>query len=108
MTPTVLTVPVALHRQEDGTIRVANTRVTLDIVVAAFQEGATPEEIAQNYSVLKLADVYAVIAYFLHNRNDIETYLQERKARAAELRREIEARWPHHDLRERLLARQMQ
>ncbi len=34
-----------LHIDKDNVIRVAETRVTLDTVVMAFNEGATAEEI---------------------------------------------------------------
>jgi len=37
--------PIPLTRDSNGVMRVAETRVTLDIVVAAFQAGATPETI---------------------------------------------------------------
>jgi uncharacterized protein (DUF433 family) len=103
-----LSVPVPLRRLEDGSIRVGNTRVSLDRVIAAFQTGATPEEIAQDYSVLRLADIYAVIAYYLQHQAEVDSYLEERRARAAEFRRELEARWPNGDLRARLLSRQQQ
>lgn len=36
------TIPLALN--EDGVLRVSGRRVTLDTVVGAFREGATPEE----------------------------------------------------------------
>jgi uncharacterized protein (DUF433 family) len=35
---------------------VAGTRVTLDTIVAAFDAGATAEEISQQYSSMPLAD----------------------------------------------------
>lgn len=77
----------------------------LDTVVEAFLEGLTAEEIAQQYPVLDLADVYAVISYFLRHRSSVESYLEERKQQAAELRARFEARSPQAGLRERLLAR---
>jgi len=106
MNQSSLSVSVPLQRREDGTIRVADTRVTLDRIVAAFQAGATAEEIAQDYSALNLADIYAVIAYVLTHRSEVDTYLHGRRERADEVRREIEAASPDRDLRERLLARQ--
>ena len=39
--------PIPLSADADGVVRVANTRVTFDTVIAAFHEGATPETIAQ-------------------------------------------------------------
>ncbi|SPF55844.1 conserved hypothetical protein [Candidatus Sulfopaludibacter sp. SbA4] len=59
---TVETIPMNLGA--DGVIRVGGTRVTLDTLVAAFREGETPEEIAQQYPSVALGDIYAVIATF--------------------------------------------
>ena len=65
--------PVPLVAAEDGrVIRVGGTRVTLDTVIGAFKRGATPEEIAQDCSAVSLADVYAVIAYYLRHRSEVE------------------------------------
>ena len=108
MTQPPVAEPVPLQRHGDGTFRVANTRVSLDTVVGAFRSGATAEEIAQDYSSLKLSDIYAVIAYYLRHEAEVESYLRERRARAAEVRRQNEARWPSRDLRRRLLARRQQ
>jgi uncharacterized protein (DUF433 family) len=104
--PTVLD-PVPLAMSEDGrVIRVAGTRVTLDTLIGAFKRGATPEEIAQDYSAVPLADVYAVITYYLRHQSEVEDYLATRAREHAELRqREIEARPEHQEVRDRLLAR---
>ena len=101
--------PVPLAVAEDGrVIRVAGTRVTLDTVVGAFKRGATPEEITQDYPAVPLADVYAVITYYLRHRSEVEEYLERRAREHQELRREIESRPEHQELRERLLARTQQ
>lgn len=98
------TVPLAFA--EGGrAIRVAGTRVTLDTVIRAFQRGATPEEIAQDYSAVSLADAYAVIAYYLRHRPEVDEYLEQREQDHAELQREITARPEYRELRDRLLAR---
>ena len=81
------------------------TRVSLDSVIAAFNEGATPEEIVQQYDVISLADVYAVIGYYLENQSEIDSYLTERRTHREQLRQEIEARHQPQDIRQRLLAR---
>ena len=59
--------PVPLVTDLDGVIRVGATRVTLDTVIAAFQEGMTAEGIVEQYPSLRLADVYSVIGYFLRH-----------------------------------------
>jgi hypothetical protein len=84
---------------------VGDTRVILDLVIAAFNEGATPEEIVQRYSSLRLADVYAVVAYYLDHRAEFNAYVRQREAEAEALRAEIEAHSDVPGLRERLLAR---
>ena|ERR1041384_3604718 len=98
--------PVPLREDADHVVRVAGTRVTLDTVVAAFQEGATPEEIAQQYPSLRLADVYAVVGYYLQHKEQVDEYLRERQQVAGETRRENESKYSPQSVRARLLARE--
>lgn len=97
--------PIPLSTDAGGVIRVGGTRVTLDTVIDTFMTGASPEEIAQDFPVLDLDDVYAVITYYLRHRAEVDTYLQARRIRAAAIRSELEARSPQTGLRDRLLAR---
>lgn len=97
--------PVPLHTDAGGVVRVGGTRVTLDSVVYSFQEGSTAEEILEQYSSLRLADVYAVIGYYLRHREEVEAYIQEQRRQAEEIRRQDEARYDRVGIRERLLAR---
>ena len=94
-----------LREDETGVVRVGGTRVTLDTVVGAWDEGATAEEIAQRYDALALADVHAVLSYYLRHREDIHAYLNRRRQEASEVRRENERRFPSDAFRIRLLAR---
>ncbi len=96
---------VPLKMDGDGVWRVGGYRVTLDTIVGAFQDGATPEEIAQQYPPLPLADIYAVIGYYLHHQPEVEADLERRQREAEVLRREVEARFDQRGIRERLLAR---
>ncbi len=59
--------PIPLRTDSDGVVRVGSTRVPLDTVVTVFDLGASPEEIVQQFPALGLADVYAVIGYYLHH-----------------------------------------
>lgn len=97
--------PVPLVADRDGIMRIGGTRVTLDTLVAAFHEGATAEEIAQQYPSLRLADVYAVVGYYLRHQSEVTVYLEERRQRTVEARRENEARFDPVGVRDRLLAR---
>ena len=58
-------------------IRVGNTRVTLQTVIGAFQDGLSAEGIVAKYPSLSLADAYATIAYYLRHRGEVDEYLQE-------------------------------
>ncbi|MGC9524900.1 MAG: DUF433 domain-containing protein [Limnospira sp.] len=97
--------PVPLEFHPDGVVRVGGTRVTLDTVVAAFNQGATAEEIASQYPSLQLADIYATIAFYLRRQEDVENYLQQRKHRAEEIRLQNQRRFDTEGVRDRLLAR---
>lgn len=90
---------------EEGVAYVGGTRVTLDTVIYTFLDGATAEEIVQRYPTLKLADVYAVVAYYLQNREEIESFLQVSAERSKEIRELTEARISPTGLRDRLLSR---
>lgn len=98
--------PLPLRLDEHGTVRIGRTRVTLDTVVRAFQNGATAEEILQGYPSLDLADVYAVIGYYLRHELEVDAYLADQSRDAAQVREQIERDFPTRDIRERLLARQ--
>ena len=96
-----------LRRDASGALRIGHSRVLSDLVIRAFQDGATPEAIAQRYPAAGLADIYAVIAYYLRHRAEMEAYLSAREEQAREVRQRIEVRQGDlADLRSRLLARQ--
>lgn len=88
---TIHTDPVPLRSDEHGAVRVGDTRILFDIVIWEFQNGACPEDIVSGYPTLQLADVYAVLAYYLRHREEVDKYLQEGEEEAERLRREIEA-----------------
>jgi uncharacterized protein (DUF433 family) len=107
MDMTLQTEAPPLSRDASGALRVGQSRVLLELVIRAFEDGATPEAIAQRYSTATLADIYAVISYYLRHREDIEAYLAEREQRAEQVRQRIESQQGDlADLRSRLLARQ--
>lgn len=99
------TEPVPLREDADGVIRVGGTRVTLDTLVAAYRQGSTAEQIAEDYSSLHIADVYAAIAYYLRHREEVEEYLVRRRRLAEAVRGELRERFPSEGIRERLESR---
>ncbi|QSJ17605.1 DUF433 domain-containing protein [Nostoc sp. UHCC 0702] len=108
MTISITIESTPLEVNPDGVVRVGATRVTLDTVVAAFNQGATAEEIVFQYPSLQLADVYAVISYYLRHQQEVEEYLQERQQRAMEIRKINETRFDPQGVRDRLMARRTQ
>ena len=98
---------IPLARDVHGVYRVGRTRVTLDLVVRAFNRGATAEEIVQMYGSLRLPDVYQVIGYYLKHAEELAEYLKTR-AREEERLLTSHPEWSPKGLRERLLGRNAQ
>jgi uncharacterized protein (DUF433 family) len=105
MSLSISTEPVPLETDADGVVRVGGTRVSLDSVLFAFNEGSTPEEIVHQYTSLDLAHVYAVISYYLQHRGEVEKYLVARRQQRDDIRKEVESRFDPQGIRDRLLAR---
>ena len=109
MTLTVGTEQIPLTQNEQGTIRVGQTRVTLESVIYCFQEGASPEAIVDAYPTLTLSDVYLVLGYYLRHHDEVTEYLQSQREDVQAIRAHDEARFPQRTgLRAQLLARQTQ
>jgi uncharacterized protein (DUF433 family) len=97
--------PVPLVRDQAGRLLVPGTRISLDILVAAFKRGESPEAIHDDYETVSLADVYAIFAYYLRHRAEVEAYLAEQERLGGELQQRIEEIYPPDGLRAKLLAR---
>jgi len=93
---------VPIEADENGTLRVGSTRVTLGAVISYFEGGATPEDIVDAFSSLNLADVYSVIGYYLRHENEVRAQLQREYNEGEALRQEIEKEFSPNHLRERL------
>jgi uncharacterized protein (DUF433 family) len=105
MTLSVDVQTIPLKADVDGVMRVGDTRVTLDTVVHAFEQGHTAEEIVSQYPALRLADVYAVIAYYLNHQAEVQAYMRQQQEEAQKIWEQIETKADYQAFRERLLAR---
>jgi uncharacterized protein (DUF433 family) len=81
--------PIPLRMDEYGKFRVGDSRVLLELVIHAYYNGETPEGIVESYPTLKIADVYAVIAYYLTYPEEIDAYLRDVDRRTEEILQEL-------------------
>ena len=105
MTLTISVDPTPLRVHENGTVYVGKTRVMLELVIDAYKEGNTPEQIVENWDVLSLSDVYRVVAYYLEHREDVEAYMRQQEIEVERLLEENEKRFPTEGIRAKLLER---
>jgi len=83
--------PVPLRIDDTGTIRVGESRITLDVLLQYWRMGMKPEDIARGLDTIALADVHGALAYYLRHQAEIDDYLHRREEEAEKLRQQIEA-----------------
>jgi uncharacterized protein (DUF433 family) len=99
--------PMPLRVDESGTIRVANTRITLDVLLGYLLNGVAPDQIVSDewYPMLTLGDVYGILAYYHRHKAEVDEYLRDRRAAAEAAQQAIESQQPTFaDVKSRLLA----
>ena len=67
--------------ERDGGLYISGARISLDSVVIHFQEGASPEKIADSFPTLRLWKVYGAIAYYLEHEQTVKEYLARQRER---------------------------
>lgn len=72
----------------NGVFYIPGTRVSLDSIVYAFQQGTSPESIREDFDGLSLPHVYGAIAFYLDNQVSVDYYLAARKQQWLELERQ--------------------
>ena len=99
--------PDLLTRTSEGVLRITGTRITLDSVIQAFHDGATPEEMCQDFPGLALAHIYSVLAFYLTQQDAVDVYLKEHTQATTNIRQELQSTHAAFlaDLRHRLTAR---
>src|SRR5260370_24864456 len=70
--------------ERNGGYYIAGTRVSLDSVVYSFERGNSPEAIQQSFPLLKLAQIYGAIAFYLDHQAEIRQYLENEERRIQE------------------------
>lgn len=71
----------------NGVYYVSGTKISLDSVVYAFHQGASPEAIPGDFEGLTRAKVYGAIAFCLDHQAELDQYLAKRQEKWRELER---------------------
>jgi uncharacterized protein (DUF433 family) len=74
--------------QREGGYYVVGSRISLDSVVSAFLRGESPEGIVDSFPALNLEQVFGAVAFYLANRESIDSYLRHGRADFARMRDE--------------------
>ncbi len=69
-------------------IRLKGHRIWLEHIVEHYLSGLSPEAIVKEYPGLGLEKVYAAIAYYLANKEAVDTYMAKQREEAAQAVRE--------------------
>lgn len=82
-----------VHVEVNGAARIGDTRVTLEVILTAFEQGETPEQIVHAYPSLQLGDVCTLYAYYCRNKALFCQYLEQSRAQEQAIRQKIEAKY---------------
>jgi uncharacterized protein (DUF433 family) len=75
--------------ERDGGYYIAGTRISLDSIVHAFQDGESPEAILRSFPMAgPLVRIYGAITFYLENKDKVEEYLRVQDERWNALRAE--------------------
>jgi uncharacterized protein (DUF433 family) len=74
-----------------GKPHIAGTGITVHRIVRCYKQGHRPEQIADEYSHVTLAQVYAALSYYDANQLEIEAELASEDADIARLELETRA-----------------
>jgi len=58
-----------------GRLRIDGTRITVNQIATLYKQGYNAEDIADQYSHLTMAQIYAALAYYHANQEEIEADL---------------------------------
>ena len=72
-----------------GSPHIAGTGVLVRTIVRWYKVGLSPEEIAAEYPHLDLAQVYAALAYYHANREEMEAHMAAEQAASDKLEQEV-------------------
>jgi hypothetical protein len=99
---------VPLILSEDGTIRVTGSGSILKRSFTNTSKATAPKRF-ESFPSLRLADIHAVISYYLNHRDQVNEYLRDQEKKARVVRDDIESDPEYKsridELRERITSR---
>ena len=98
-------VPIAVD--EKGFWRVEGTRVGVDVILQQYLDGASADQIAEDFPSVIPCQIYGIIAYYLQHRDEVNAYLKEAENKASVLRDRIDSESGNRELRELLQTRRV-
>ncbi|HEX6817307.1 MAG TPA: hypothetical protein VF120_02960 [Ktedonobacterales bacterium] len=83
---------------------VGDSRVEIYSVIAAWQQGFSPEEVQASFPVLSRVAVYGTILYYLEHQAEMDSFFRQSDEIGEQLRIEAEAAHPefYAQVRERI------
>ncbi len=89
-----------LKNWEDGTIRVKDTRLLVDMIVEAHNRGQSPGDIFTSFpsEMYSVVDIAAIVVHYEANKNTIDKYITERQQKAEQIWKMIKSD-PKHKAR---------
>ena len=76
---------------DDGSVRIAGTRIHLYLILHNYKQGASAEELNHRFPALSLEKARAVIAYYLDHQSELDAYLQRQDEEEAAFMKQLEA-----------------
>lgn len=85
--PPNLNAYLELDPEHPDDMRIVGTRLSVRHLSARYQAGERPEDFHENWPYVPLAVFYAVVAYYLENKDRIDREIDEDEAKGMELAR---------------------
>lgn len=97
--------PEFLSNDDGGFIHLVGHRIGLHHVVRLYNDGYSPEMLAEEYPTLSLALIHKVIAFYLENQREVDAYAAEHDAEISRQAAAAVAGPSSLDLRQRMDAK---
>jgi uncharacterized protein (DUF433 family) len=93
-------------QNRDGNWYVGSGRVEVYSVIAAWLQGASPEEIQNGFPHVPLIELYGTILYYLEHRDDLDAFFRQVDVDASRRKSAEEAAHPefYAEMRQRIAA----